>query len=172
LKNRKLKMNRISRLAAQVNVDSIQFSPEEHQQLVNKFHAMQGQPAQQPEQPAQSQYIPSQARKPMTNTGGQDPTVLYNPQHPQNTGDMSWYDPENALDEDWLQNSMKRQSNRKAVIRHEGSDWTLYDHTGKKKLGVHPSKESAEAQERAIQVHKHASISRQGRLALELLNGT
>lgn len=42
------------------------------------------------------------------------------------------------------------------IIKQEGDDWVLYDHTGKKVLGRHKSKESALAQERAIQARKGA----------------
>lgn len=42
------------------------------------------------------------------------------------------------------------------VIRHEGSQWVLYDHTGSKVLGRHSSEADALAQERAIQAAKHA----------------
>ena len=52
-----------------------------------------------------------------------------------------------------------------AVIREEsctdsggnGGSWVLYSHDGSKKLGCHSSKDSALAQERAIQASKHAS---------------
>jgi len=56
--------------------------------------------------------------------------------------------------EDWLQ--------KRAVIRQEDcvdskgnpGKWVLYDSSGKKRLGCHPTREAAEAQERAIQVSK------------------
>lgn len=36
--------------------------------------------------------------------------------------------------------------------------WCLFTHDGDKVLGRHPSKEKAEAQERAVQSHKHSSV--------------
>jgi len=45
---------------------------------------------------------------------------------------------------------------KNATIRHEGKKWVLYDSAGKKVLGRHDSKASAERQERAIQASKHA----------------
>jgi hypothetical protein len=53
---------------------------------------------------------------------------------------------------------------RVAVIRKckkgdsaEGKPWCLYTKDGSKLLGRHPTKESAEKQERAIQVSKHGN---------------
>ena len=48
---------------------------------------------------------------------------------------------------------------KSSVIKHTGSGYTLYNHTGKKVIGHHPSKAKALAQERAIQAHKHAEVS-------------
>lgn len=45
---------------------------------------------------------------------------------------------------------------KKAVIRHEGSKWVLYTKNGKKVLGKHDTEGEAKAQERAVQVSKHA----------------
>lgn len=67
--------------------------------------------------------------------------------------------------------------NRIAVIRKckpEDKDdrpdskqvWCLYTHDGSKLLGRHPSKESAEAQERAIQVSKHSSLEKNNKFQL------
>jgi hypothetical protein len=42
------------------------------------------------------------------------------------------------------------------TLRHEGSEWVLYNKAGDKVLGRHETKRDAEAQERAIQAHKHA----------------
>jgi len=36
--------------------------------------------------------------------------------------------------------------------------WCLYTHDGDRLLGRHPSKEKAQAQERAVQSHKHGSV--------------
>lgn len=75
---------------------------------------------------------------------------------------------------------------KSAVIRQESctdskgnaGSWVLYDSAGQKKLGCHGSRESAEAQERAIQAHKGATVEpkeadmrgspvgRKGRIAL------
>jgi hypothetical protein len=40
------------------------------------------------------------------------------------------------------------------MIVHSGSKWILYTSDGKRVLGKHPSKEAAEAQERAIEASK------------------
>lgn len=45
------------------------------------------------------------------------------------------------------------KSRTEKIIRHEGSEWILYSHKGKV-LGKHPSKESAETQERAVEANK------------------
>jgi hypothetical protein len=44
------------------------------------------------------------------------------------------------------------------VIKHEGDEWVLYNHTGDKVLGRHKSEADALAQERAIQVAKHHTM--------------
>lgn len=44
--------------------------------------------------------------------------------------------------------------------------WCLYSKDGSKLLGRHPSKESALKQERAVQIHKHASIGIGGTMSL------
>jgi len=41
------------------------------------------------------------------------------------------------------------------VIKHQGTQWVLYDSKGKKVLGRHPTKEKAQRQERAIQARRH-----------------
>ena len=41
------------------------------------------------------------------------------------------------------------------MIRKKGNVWILYSKDGKKVLGRHKSRASAERQERAIQVAKH-----------------
>lgn len=41
------------------------------------------------------------------------------------------------------------------TIKKQGSQYVLYNKAGTKKLGTHPSKAKAEAQERAIQANKH-----------------
>jgi hypothetical protein len=45
------------------------------------------------------------------------------------------------------------KSNVEKIIRHEGNEWVLYSHEGKV-LGRHPTKESAEGQEAAVQANK------------------
>jgi hypothetical protein len=45
------------------------------------------------------------------------------------------------------------KSNVEKIIRHEGNEWVLYSHEGKV-LGRHPTKESAERQEEAVQANK------------------
>ena len=45
--------------------------------------------------------------------------------------------------------------NKQAVIKHEGKKWVLYTHDGSRVLGRHPSEAAAQAQERAVQAHKH-----------------
>lgn len=40
------------------------------------------------------------------------------------------------------------------MIRKEGKKWILYSRDGSKRLGIHPSKEKAAAQERAINYSK------------------
>ncbi len=45
------------------------------------------------------------------------------------------------------------------VIKHEGSEWVLYDHSGDKVLGKHKTEAEALAQERAIQVSKNHAVS-------------
>lgn len=40
-------------------------------------------------------------------------------------------------------------------VRKRGNKWVVLDHTGKKVLGTHPTKEEAEKQLRAIEMHKH-----------------
>ena len=46
---------------------------------------------------------------------------------------------------------------KQAVIKQEGSGWTLYTHDGSRVLGHHPSEAAAKAQEAAIHAHKHAA---------------
>jgi hypothetical protein len=41
------------------------------------------------------------------------------------------------------------------MIKREGSKWVLYSKDGSKKLGTHPTKEAAMAQEMAIEIAKH-----------------
>lgn len=50
---------------------------------------------------------------------------------------------------------MKLKEILNEIIKHEGDKWVLYNHTGKKVLGRHPSYKKALAQERAIQYYKH-----------------
>lgn len=45
------------------------------------------------------------------------------------------------------------KSRTEKIIRHEGDKWILYSHKGKV-LGRHPTKEKAEAQERAVEANK------------------
>ncbi len=46
--------------------------------------------------------------------------------------------------------------------------WCLYTHDGKQLLGRHPTEESAERQERAIQVHKHGALNNQNKKATQM----
>lgn len=43
-------------------------------------------------------------------------------------------------------------------IRHEGGKWVLYDHTGTRVLGRHPTYSAALRQERAVQYFQHKSL--------------
>ncbi len=40
------------------------------------------------------------------------------------------------------------------MIKHEGKKYNVYNHTGTKLLGSHPSKEKALAQLKAIEINK------------------
>lgn len=50
-----------------------------------------------------------------------------------------------------------RKGSKTAVIRNENGKWILYSHDRKKRLGEHDTKEDAQKQERAVQVHKYGS---------------
>lgn len=41
------------------------------------------------------------------------------------------------------------------MIKHQGGKWSVYDHTGTKKLGTHSTKKEALSQLRAIEAQKH-----------------
>jgi hypothetical protein len=59
-------------------------------------------------------------------------------------------------------NQIQIEFAKEAVIKRcpkgKGGRYCLYDSKGKKLLGRHPSKAKALAQERAIQIHKHAEL--------------
>ncbi|MHB8483810.1 MAG: hypothetical protein ACYDBV_13950 [Nitrospiria bacterium] len=73
------------------------------------------------------------------------------------TGDTSEYDitPAYVPLNDAGASTTETKSRTEKIIRHEGDKWILYSHEGKV-LGTHPSKEKAEAQERAVEANKTA----------------
>lgn len=106
-------MNRLARLAAQIDVNSIQFTPEEHQSLVQKLNGAPTTVSQH------SQGFQLQGQTPKTHTGVSDPTLIYNPYTPpaQPQQNPYAYDPYSALDSDMQERFGMKLTSESSRIR-------------------------------------------------------